>query len=327
MFYRCKSCGGNVVYHPGKKKMVCESCGNEETQQVIEQKELHVCNNCGAQLDVPEHNLACRCPYCQTYIILEDRMEEQYKPDLILPFRLDKHKAAEILRKNFAGKLFLPNNFCSVSSLEAMEGLYVPFWMYDFRSHVEFEGEGSIIRTWREGDYECTETRIYRVIRDFQVDYRKIPVDASISMEDGLMDLLEPYQYEELGDFVPEYLSGFRADIYEEDSDALESRAGMKADAFSEDYLRELNQGYASVRPLHNRKNNQRDGAFYAFLPVWRYVYRYNGKDYEFFVNGQTGKAIGSPPVSKMRVFTVSAATFVSIFFCLKMLFYLLEVL
>lgn len=29
MFYRCKDCGGNAVYDP--KKMVCESCGNEET--------------------------------------------------------------------------------------------------------------------------------------------------------------------------------------------------------------------------------------------------------------------------------------------------------
>ena len=30
MFYRCKDCG-NAVYDPKKKKMVCESCGNEET--------------------------------------------------------------------------------------------------------------------------------------------------------------------------------------------------------------------------------------------------------------------------------------------------------
>ena len=31
MFYRCKDCGGNAVYDPKNKKMVCESCGNEET--------------------------------------------------------------------------------------------------------------------------------------------------------------------------------------------------------------------------------------------------------------------------------------------------------
>ena len=31
MFYRCKSCGGNVIYDPKKKAMVCESCGNGGT--------------------------------------------------------------------------------------------------------------------------------------------------------------------------------------------------------------------------------------------------------------------------------------------------------
>ena len=38
MFYRCKDCGGNAVYDPKKKKMVCESCGNEETQEKILQE-------------------------------------------------------------------------------------------------------------------------------------------------------------------------------------------------------------------------------------------------------------------------------------------------
>ena len=49
MFYRCKNCGGNVTYHPEKKKMICESCGSEESQQEIPQKEIHICSNCGGK--------------------------------------------------------------------------------------------------------------------------------------------------------------------------------------------------------------------------------------------------------------------------------------
>ena len=37
MFYRCKSCGGNVTYNPDKKKMICESCGNEGEPELISQ--------------------------------------------------------------------------------------------------------------------------------------------------------------------------------------------------------------------------------------------------------------------------------------------------
>lgn len=28
-------------------------------------------------------------------------------------------------------------------------------------------------------------------------------------------------------------------------------------------------------------------------LPVWKYVYRYHGKDLEYYINGQTGKVYG----------------------------------
>ena len=327
MFYRCKNCGGNVIYHPDKKKMICESCGSEDSQQGIPQKEFHVCGNCGGRIETTEYTLACRCPYCQTYHILEDRMEGDYRPRLLLPFALGKHQAAERLRESFAGKVFLPSNFCAAASLESMEGIYVPFWMYDFHSHIHFEGEGDRVSVWREGDYEVTETKVYRILRDFEVDYDKVPVDASTTMDDAMMDLMEPYRYDELGDFRPEALSGFQADTYEEDSEALRPRAEEKIDTFSDGFLAEQNAGYTMVRPFDSRKDNQVEEKYYAFLPVWKYIYRYNGKEYPFYVNGQTGKITGAPPVSLARMFGMSAGVFALTFFFLKMLFYFLGVL
>ena len=274
MFYRCKNCGGNVIYHPDKKKMVCESCGSEESQETMPQKEFHVCGNCGGRIDTTEYTLACRCPYCGTFHILEDKMEGDYKPHLILPFALGKHQAAERLRES-----------------------------------------------------EVTETKVYRIVRDFEVSYDKVPVDASTMMDDTMMDLMEPYRYAELSDFNPRVLSGFMADTFEEDSKELLPRAEEKIDAFSESFLSEQNMGYAMLRPFVDEKKNETEGVYYAFLPVWRYIYRYNGKEYPFYVNGQTGKVTGGPPVSLARVFGMSAGVFALTFFFLKMLFYLLEVL
>lgn len=327
MFYRCKNCGGNVLYHPEKKKMICESCGSEESQQKMPQQEHHICGNCGGEIETEEHTLACRCPYCQTFHILEDRMEDGEHPQLLLPFCLDKHQAAEYLKKAFAGKVFLPSNFCSASSVEKMEGLYVPFWMYDFHSQLHFEGEGEKIRTWTEGDEECTETRVYRLVRDLEIDYEKIPVDAAISLEDGMMDLLEPYNYRELGDFTPEFLSGFQAETYGETSEEVRPRAEEKINAFSARYMEEQNAGYALVRTFTEEKNNHLEQARFALLPVWKYIYRYNGKEYPFYVNGQTGKVIGAPPIDRMRMVGMSAGVFALLFIFLKTLFYFLEVL
>ena len=198
MFYRCKSCGGNVTYNPDKKKMICESCGNEGEPELISQDKKHVCNNCGAEIEADQIDLSLKCPYCGTYVIFEDRMENEYEPNLVLPFAIDKHKALDLLKEKFAKQMFLPGNFCSSSTIESMEGLYVPFWMYDLHTHVHFEGEADKIRTWEEGDYDCTETSTYRIVRDFDVDYDKIPVDASKAMPDAMMDLVEPYKYEAL---------------------------------------------------------------------------------------------------------------------------------
>lgn len=39
----------------------------------------------------------------------------------------------------------------------------------------------------------------------------------------------------------------------------------------------------------------------YALLPVWFLTINYNNKKYTMMVNGQTGKFIGTPPVSKKK--------------------------
>ena len=282
MFYRSKSCGGNVIYDPKKKAMVCESCGNGGEPDLISQEKKHVCNNCGAEIEADKIDLSLKCPYCGTYVIFEDRMENEYEPNLVLPFALDKHKALDLLKEKFAKQMFLPGNFCAASTIESMQGLYVPFWMYDLHTHVHFEGEADKVRTWDEDDYECTETSTYRILRDFDVDYDKIPVDASKVMPDKMMDL--------------KYLSSYNVE-------------------------------YDAVRPTVNDKKSTEKESFYSFLPVWRYVYRYQGKNYEFYVNGQTGKAVGEAPTSTGKIIAWFIAVFGSLFFTVEMLLYLLGVL
>ena len=183
------------------------------------------------------------------------------------------------------------------------------------------------IRTWEEGDYDCTETSTYRIVRDFDVDYDKIPVDASKAMPDAMMDLVEPYKYEALGEFDAKFLSGFQAEIYDEDKDTLFPRAKKKADKYSQKYLGGYNVEYDAVRPTVNDKKSTEKASFYSFLPLWRYVYRYGGKNYEFYVNGQTGKAVGEAPTSLSKALVWFVAVFGSLFFTVEMLLYLLGVM
>ena len=46
----------------------------------------------------------------------------------------------------------------------------------------------------------------------------------------------------------------------------------------------------------------------YALLPVWILNTRWEGKDFLFTMNGQTGKLVGNLPVSTKRVIGLFAA-------------------
>ncbi|MNI81277.1 hypothetical protein D3C73_1378770 [compost metagenome] len=57
--------------------------------------------------------------------------------------------------------------------------------------------------------------------------------------------------------------------------------------------------------------------ADYVLLPVWMVYYDFNRTEYTFAMNGQTGKVVGRPPISKAKVAGwfagVSAVSFLSI--------------
>ena len=46
------------------------------------------CPNCGGELNVQEHTSALQCPYCEHYIILNERVEGEYAPISFLSKRL-----------------------------------------------------------------------------------------------------------------------------------------------------------------------------------------------------------------------------------------------
>lgn len=319
MLFRCKNCGGNVVYSPEKEKMYCPHCDGTDSEEKEMKENRTECAGCGAPLTIKAYNSTCKCEYCGSYIILDERVEGIYRPDLMLPFKLDKKKAVELLHQEFKSRIFTPDSFLSEATLEEMKGMYIPFWMYDYMASCDYVGRGTKVRVWTSGDTEYTETSHYRVERKMDADFDKLPIDASIEMNDEVMDLMEPYDYKYLEEFQEKYLSGFYGEIYNEDADALEERADRKTRMYMDDILNETLGGYTTLIPEHKNVSLTRDKAHFSLLPVWRYLYKYQDKNYDFYVNGQTGKIIGSTPVSMKKILayggTVLAAVWVIFFF------------
>lgn len=309
MIFKCRNCGGNSVYHPDKKKMWCPHCESEDSHERMDSENMFGCTNCGAPLDgVTEFTSALKCGHCGAYIILKDRVEGKNRPNLILPFAVSKKGAVDILRKEFGSKILTPDSFLTHATLDELQGSYVPFWLYDYHADIDYEGKATKVRVFRSGGYEVTETSHYQVSRKLNVDFEKIPVDASSKMADDVMDLMEPYEYKALQNFEEKYVSGFMAEVVNFPDTKEEKRAIDKVKKDAEGFLNDTLAGYTTCVPLHKNIKMMKNKAHFALMPVWVYRYHFRGKEYVYHVNGQTGKVIGATPTDKKKAWIYSGA-------------------
>ena len=148
----------------------------------------------------------------------------------------------------------------------------------------------------------------YDVRRAGSVSFEKIPVDASSKMPDDYMDSIEPYDYAELKPFSTAYLPGFLADKYDVSVEDSRERADKRCAGSLVDALENTVSGYSSCNETGRDIHLKRGKVHYALLPVWILNTRWEGKDFLFAMNGQTGKLVGKLPVSTKRVVGLFAA-------------------
>lgn len=327
MNFQCKNCGGNMVYSPKAKTMYCPYCEGTDCEVAGGDASLTVCASCGGELTIGEFVSASKCPYCGNYLIFDERVAGEYKPDTIIPFYLSKEQAVAHMETEFKKRIFAPVSFLSEKSLEELNGYYVPFFLYDYETMSLFRGTGTKVKTWRSGDYDYTETSYYEIRRKMHAGFDNIPADASTEMDDKTMDLIEPYDYKALMDFDPKFLSGFFSEVYNAPFTEYEDRAKIKAKKSAEALLDSSISGYSTIRTEVKTTDLNLKKTDFALFPVWIYKYSFMGRVYPFFVNGQTGKVIGKTPISKLKVLLYALTMSGGISLILSMILKLLEVI
>lgn len=230
------------------------------------------------------------------------------KPDFVLPFKLSKEDAVAALKNHYKGKPLLPKAFTSGNHIEKIQGVYVPFWMFDGQAEGTVDYEGLIHHEYETSDYEVTETEHYDVHRGGSISFEKVPVDASSKMPDDHMDSIEPYDYTDLKPFSTAYLPGFLADKYDVSVEDSHDRADGRCAASLESALRRTTEQYDSCIPLRQDIRLRRGKVHYALLPVWMLHTKWNGKDFLFAMNGQTGRLVGDLPTDMGKFWTIFAA-------------------
>lgn len=272
---------------------------------------VYSCPSCGAELICDQSTAATACPYCGNPAIVPGQFSGALRPDYILPFRLSKDDAVQALRAHYKGKPFLPRSFTSANHIEQIQGVYVPFWLFDGGAEGAASYRASNTNVFETGDYEITETRHYHVVRAGSLAFEKIPVDASSKMPDDHMDSIEPFDYAQLRPFSTAYLPGYLADKYDVTIDDSRDRADTRCRETLAQALRDTVTGYGACVTEREDIALRRGKVHYALLPVWMLSTKWRGQDFLFAMNGQTGKLVGDLPTDRGRfwgMFTAIAA-------------------
>ena len=260
------------------------------------------CPSCGAELICDASTAATSCPYCGNPTVVPGQFSGALKPDFVLPFKLSKEDAVAALKNHYKGKPLLPKAFTNGNHIEEIKGVYVPFWLFDANASGSGQYEATTSSSHRNGDYVITTTKHYDVRRAGTTQFMGVPVDGSTKMPNGHMDAIEPYDYRAFQPFSTAYLPGYMADKYDEDADTCQARAHSRMQNSVSSELSASITGYNSVSTLSENIHIDYTAKHYALLPVWMLHTKWQGKDYLFAMNGQTGKLVGDLPVDKRKV-------------------------
>ena len=89
-----------------------------------------------------------------------------------------------------------------------------------------------------------------------------------------------------------------------------QKRANLRCQRSTENALRNTVLGYETCVPAGKNVQVHPKAVKYALLPVWLLSTQWNGKNYLFAMNGQTGKLIGDLPIDKKRLWAYLGIAF-----------------
>jgi len=327
--FKCPCCGGAIEFDSNIQKMKCPYCDSEFETEALRAYDaalkeqpaddmqwnttaggewqegeadglrVYTCNSCGGEIVGDDTLGATACPFCDNPVVMTNQFAGALRPDLVIPFKLDKKAAMEALKRHYSGKRLLPKVFKDENRVKEVKGIYVPFWLFDADAQGFVNYRATRTRFWSDSEYNYTETSYYSAMRAGSLGFENVPVDGSTKMDDRLMESIEPFNLAEAVDFQTAYLSGYLADKYDVDSDDSIGRANERIKRSTEEAFYSTVQGYNTVTPVNTNIRLDNGTAKYALLPVWILNTQWNGQTYTFAMNAQTGKLVGDLPMDK----------------------------
>ena len=344
---KCITCEAPLKYNSKEDIFKCEYCGNKFTLEELnaykskltknkekkketkkENKKIDVevynCENCGATIILGDNTASTSCVYCKSTAIIKDRLDGLYAPSRIITFKFTKEEAISKFKDLCKGRFLMPKDFDDVKNIQDMEGLYVPFWLYNCENDGKLSATCTKVTSWSDSKYINTKTDYYKVIRNATLEYNNVPNDAASRFDDKIMNAIEPFDYSEFKNFNMSYLSGYISEKYDVEKDDAYTNVKKRIDDDSKNYLLNEISGYTTKRVDSYTSSISMLDNDYVLLPVWVLNIKYKDKIYRFSMNGQTGKYVGEIPVDGKKLTLLIVITFVISMVVIGLIFFLI---
>ena len=334
----CRNCGAELTYKPGSKQIKCEYCGHQETiiqdengftelelmpylqemgsQSHSEEILMLQCKNCGANQHVEENYKSLHCVYCTTPLIIEDAYKEDWiLPGAVLPFQFDQKKSHQIFSTWVKGLWFAPNNLKKATlDPQNTKGLYLPYWTFDAQLYATYTGQ--------RGDYYYVSVpytttvngkTVQRTRQERRTRWRSVSGHVSGFVDDTLIKAsnqrknpipskVSNWRLDALEAFNTSFLAGFVTEKYTISLKDGHLASTKEAEKIATSWAKQDIGG--DTQRVHGVDMSLNEQTFkHILLPVYISAYMFNGKKYNFFVNGQTGTISGNRPYSFWKIF------------------------
>ncbi|MCB0844199.1 MAG: hypothetical protein KDE26_13175 [Bacteroidetes bacterium] len=242
------------------------------------------------------------CPFCLgTEFDSSNKNESVILPREILPFSVPKEVARKKLKSYFRRgeyRIMYPNDMVStVTNPDNIRGVYVPFFLFDVFTQTTWKGEGSFKYG---GQGKALWDHFSGFFENF---YENVEVPATNGLNMEYLGNIMPFYMRDTVHYDYHYLKEWATEIYLGD----EKSRFEEADAMIDGQLAgEINRRIKANEQKNLKQATEKQNITFrhALVPVWVSIYTYQGKNFQFLVNGQTGRVTGEKPISFNKIYT-----------------------
>ena len=315
---KCKSCGNNLNYDEKSGKLFCQHCNNyydfnkpdwDKVKKNLDLKykeqvynKSHTCPNCGNKEKFNPDSLSFRCSYCGTPLVISSFKNDI---DAVAPFKINHEQALSSYKQWISSKIWAPRKLKKLAKVGKFIGHFLPTWAFDADTVTKYDGteiiQKKVARRTSQGQIvtviENIQHRFYGTRND---KFTNVITAGNNTISNEILEKLEPFDYINLKVYRDEYLFGYVLDNY---SIGIEQGYNMATQEISRNINNRIRSSRNNtVTSLNTSITYQNQKQARYLLPIWSSSFKYHKKNYDFYINGCSGKVVGKTPISILKV-------------------------